>query len=50
MQISLTLNDTSQTWDIPVNETLLDALRRHGVFGVKRAPDGRMRRVYGAAR
>ena len=35
MQISLTLNDTSQTWDIPVNETLLDALRRHGVFGVK---------------
>ena len=35
MQISLILNDTSQTWDIPVNETLLDALRRHGVFGVK---------------
>ena len=35
MQISFTLNDTSQTWDIPVNETLLDALRRHGVFGVK---------------
>ena len=27
MQINLTLNDTSQTWDIPVNETLLDALR-----------------------
>jgi len=35
MQINLTLNDTSQSWDIPVNETLLDALRRHGVFGVK---------------
>ena len=35
MQISFTLNDTSQTWDIPVNETLLNALRRNGVFGVK---------------
>ena len=35
MQISFTLNNTSQTWDVAVNESLLDALRRHGVFGVK---------------
>jgi len=35
MQLSLTLNGTPQTWKIAANETLLDALRRHGVFGVK---------------
>ncbi len=35
MQISFTLNSKPQTWEIAVNETLLAALRRHGVFGVK---------------
>ena len=35
MQLNLTLNDKPQTWEIAVNETLLDALRRHGVFSVK---------------
>jgi len=36
MQLQFTLNDQAQTWDIAVNESLLDALRQHGVFGVKR--------------
>ena len=35
MQLNFTLNNTPKTWDIAVNESLLDALRRHGVFGVK---------------
>ena len=35
MQLSITLNNILQTWDIAVNESLLDALRRNGVFGVK---------------
>ena len=35
MQLNLTLNDKPRTWEIAVNETLLDALRRHGVFSVK---------------
>ncbi len=35
MQLNFTLNNTPRTWDIAVNESLLDALRRHGVFGVK---------------
>ncbi len=35
MQITFTLNNTPRTWDVPVNETLLDALRRYGIFGVK---------------
>ncbi len=35
MQLNFTLNSTPRTWDIAVNESLLDALRRHGVFGVK---------------
>jgi putative selenate reductase molybdopterin-binding subunit len=36
MQLNFTLNNAPQTWDIAVNESLLDALRRNGVFGVKR--------------
>jgi putative selenate reductase molybdopterin-binding subunit len=35
MQLQFILNDKPQTWNIAVNESLLDALRRHGVFGVK---------------
>jgi putative selenate reductase molybdopterin-binding subunit len=35
MQLNFTLNNSPRTWDIAVNESLLDALRRHGVFGVK---------------
>ncbi len=35
MQIHLTINDESKTWDVAPNETLLDALRRDGYFGVK---------------
>ena len=35
MQLNFTLNNTPRTWDIAVNESLLDALRRHGIFGVK---------------
>jgi putative selenate reductase molybdopterin-binding subunit len=35
MRISLTVNDEIKTWDIAPNETLLDALRRDGYFGVK---------------
>lgn len=35
MKLNFTLNNTPRTWDIAVNETLLDALRRNGVFGVK---------------
>ncbi len=35
MQLNFTLNNTPRTWDIAANESLLDALRRHGIFGVK---------------
>jgi putative selenate reductase molybdopterin-binding subunit len=35
MKLNFTLNNTPKTWDVAVNESLLDALRRHGVFGVK---------------
>jgi len=35
MQINLTINDESKTWDIAPNETLVAALRRDGYFGVK---------------
>ncbi len=35
MQIRFSLNDEEQDWDVRPNETLLDALRRHGIFGVK---------------
>jgi putative selenate reductase molybdopterin-binding subunit len=35
MQLNFTLNGELQTWDITANESLLDALRRHGIFSVK---------------
>ncbi|MBM3127957.1 MAG: 2Fe-2S iron-sulfur cluster binding domain-containing protein [Chloroflexi bacterium] len=35
MQLNLTINNESKTWDIAPNETLLHALRAHGYFGVK---------------
>jgi putative selenate reductase molybdopterin-binding subunit len=35
MQLNFRLNDKPESWEIAVHETLLDALRRHGVFGVK---------------
>ena len=35
MKLNFTLNNTPKIWDIATNESLLDALRRHGVFGVK---------------
>jgi putative selenate reductase molybdopterin-binding subunit len=35
MQLDFNLNGQPQRWDVAANETLLDALRRHGVFGVK---------------
>ena len=35
MKLNFTLNNTPKTWDVATNESLLDALRRHGVFGVK---------------
>jgi putative selenate reductase molybdopterin-binding subunit len=35
MQLNFTLNDEPETWEVAANETLLHALRRHGVFGVK---------------
>jgi carbon-monoxide dehydrogenase small subunit len=31
-----TLNEERQEWDVAANETLLDALRRHGLTGTKR--------------
>jgi carbon-monoxide dehydrogenase small subunit len=31
-----TLNEERQEWDVAANETLLDALRRHGYTGTKR--------------
>lgn len=36
MNISLTLNGERHTWEVSANETLLDALRRHGYTGTKR--------------
>ena len=36
MIVNLTLNGERQSWDIAANETLLDALRRHGHRGTKR--------------
>ena len=35
MKVQLTLNGQATTLDVAVNETLLAALRRHGIFGVK---------------
>ncbi len=36
MNIELTVNGRPQTWEVRVNETLLDAIRRHGLTGTKR--------------
>jgi aerobic-type carbon monoxide dehydrogenase small subunit (CoxS/CutS family) len=36
MKIDITLNGEPQHWDVPVNQTLLDALRLHGLSGTKR--------------
>ncbi len=35
MHVQVTINSQNQAWDIAPNETLLQALRRHGYFGVK---------------
>ena len=39
MQVSFTVNDELKTWDIAPNETLLNALRANGYFGVKHGCD-----------
>jgi aerobic carbon-monoxide dehydrogenase small subunit len=36
VKITLHVNDRSETWDVRVSETLLDAIRRHGMTGTKR--------------
>lgn len=36
MKITLILNGSAQTWDVPANEILLDTLRRQGWTGTKR--------------
>ena len=36
MKIDLIVNGRSESWDVRVNETLLDAIRRHGLTGTKR--------------
>jgi len=36
VKISLTINGRPETWDVAVNETLLDAVRRQGYTGTKR--------------
>ena len=36
MKIHLTINGQKENWDVQVNETLLDAVRRHGYSGTKR--------------
>lgn len=36
MRIELTVNGDAQTWEVGVGETLLNALRRHGLPGTKR--------------
>ncbi len=35
MQLTFTLNDAPVSWEFAVNESLLDVLRRNGVFSVK---------------
>ncbi len=35
MRLNFILNDRPEAWEVAVNETLLDALRRHGIFGPK---------------
>jgi putative selenate reductase molybdopterin-binding subunit len=35
MQLDLELNGQAVTWDVATNESLLNALRRHGIFSVK---------------
>lgn len=39
MIIAFDLNDRSITWDIEPTETLLEALRRHGLVGAKKGCD-----------
>jgi putative selenate reductase molybdopterin-binding subunit len=39
MQLHLTINNESKTWDVAPNETLLHALRANGYFGVKHGCD-----------
>lgn len=36
MRIDLTVNGEAATWDVPANETLLNALRSAGLTGAKR--------------
>jgi carbon-monoxide dehydrogenase small subunit len=36
VKIDLIVNGRSESWDVRVNETLLDAIRRHGLTGTKR--------------
>lgn len=36
MRINLQVNGSPESWDVQVNETLLDAVRRHGYRGTKR--------------
>ena len=36
MNIDITVNGRRETWDVPANQTLLDALRLHGLTGTKR--------------
>jgi carbon-monoxide dehydrogenase small subunit len=36
LRIDLTVNGESQAWEVAVNESLLNALRRHGFTGAKR--------------
>ena len=35
MQLNFKLNGATQVWEVAPNESLLDALRRQGIFGVK---------------
>lgn len=37
MQITLTINDKSVTWDVEKDELLADTLRAHGLLSVKKA-------------
>lgn len=36
MRVALTVNGEPRTWEVSVNETLLDVLRREGLRGTKR--------------
>jgi carbon-monoxide dehydrogenase small subunit len=36
VKIDITVNGEPHRWDVPVNQTLLDALRLHGLTGTKR--------------